>query len=432
MGFDRPRIHWVCPLPPAETDIAHYTWRILPELNERANLTLWTDFEKWDSELDKFCDVRKLDDWNDHKSFFSVEKQETNPGAVFIHIGNSWVYHSKLLKFARSVQSVVVLHDLNIQEMLFDSIHNGLLDEKLYRKVMKSWYGSDIDSSINDVFSGKLSPGQFGENYSGIEVAIENAASVLVHTVSAFDAVEDRKHIPAYRLNLPFRSNVDFTELRNDSGPLQLFQFGYIGPNRRLLQVLDALATIKDEVDFFFNIAGKVWDQGLVSARCKELGISEKVKCHGYLPEATLDDMLRNAHLVFNLRHPTMGEASGSQLRIWNAAAASVVTNQGWYRDLPSDTVFHVSLSNEQAEIRNILIQLNKMRQIGRAKGVSGRQQLLEYHSPDCYVNGVLEIARYFEQDARDALVARSAQRFLADTPEKNRVLMRKSLATLF
>ena len=54
----RPVIHWVSPLLPAETDIAHYTRRILPALCARADVTLWTDATTWDRELDRFCHGR--------------------------------------------------------------------------------------------------------------------------------------------------------------------------------------------------------------------------------------------------------------------------------------------------------------------------------------------------------------------------------------
>lgn len=57
----KPRIHWISPVPPAETDIAHYTHRILPELAEVAELVLWTDAADWDWNLHNIAPVRHLD-----------------------------------------------------------------------------------------------------------------------------------------------------------------------------------------------------------------------------------------------------------------------------------------------------------------------------------------------------------------------------------
>ena len=54
----KPRLHWVSPLPPAETDIAHYTRRILPELAAETDLVLWTDAPDWDRHLHQIAPVQ--------------------------------------------------------------------------------------------------------------------------------------------------------------------------------------------------------------------------------------------------------------------------------------------------------------------------------------------------------------------------------------
>ena len=63
---------------------------------------------------------------------------------------------------------------------------------------------------------------------------------------------------------------------------------------------------------------------------------------HGFVPESELDAALASAHLALNLRYPTKGEASGSQLRIWSHGLPSLVTRIGWYTELPADTVSFV------------------------------------------------------------------------------------------
>src|SRR5204863_631305 len=36
------KLNWFSPLPPAATDLAHFTMRVLPALSQRADVTLWT------------------------------------------------------------------------------------------------------------------------------------------------------------------------------------------------------------------------------------------------------------------------------------------------------------------------------------------------------------------------------------------------------
>ena len=425
----RPRIHWVSPLPPAETDIAHYTSRILPDLAERADVTLWTDATTWDNELESFCQVRTMDPEKFlPRQMRSFDDSGDRSGTVFINVGNSWVFHAGLLTLARRMPSVVVLHDLAIQEMCLDSVHNSRLDRQSYLEAMYRWYGEAGWSAAQDALKGRLPATKLSQEYPGFEIAMDNAVAILTHTSAASDAVAARGYIPAYQLDLPFRARHEARPARAEVGPLRFLQFGHIGPNRRLEQVLEALAGMGAEFDFLFDIVGKVWNHELIETRCQELGLSNKVHIHGYVSELELDDLIAQAHLVFNLRHPTMGEASGSQLRIWDAAAASVVTDHGWYQTLPKDTVIQIPLEGETDALQKLFMRLQEDRSFGQELGFAGRQRLVERHNPALYADGIVEVAYAFEIDARDALFANSARRLLSESPDTSDTLRLSAL----
>lgn len=419
MPGDHPRIHWVSPLPPAETDIAHYTRRILPELAERADVILWTDATSWDPELERICRVRHMDPGTVLPETMRLHGEAGDrPGAVFINMGNSWVFHAGLLRLARRIPSVVVLHDLAIQEMCRDAIYNNLLSRKSYLGSMFRWYGEAGRTAARDALDGVSTAAELGQTYPGFEIAMDNAAAVLTHTSMATSAVAAHGYIPAYQLDLPFRASAEARAERPLTGPLRFVQFGHIGPNRRLEQVLEALAGMGQNFDFVFDIVGNIWNPDLIRTRCQKLGISGKVHLHGYIPEPDLDALIAQAHLVFNLRHPTMGEASGSQLRIWNAAAASVVTDQGWYHDLPDDTVARIPVEGEIPALQKLMARIAADRGFGQALGIAGRKRLMDRHSPELYADGILEVANTFERDARDMLIANSARRLLSQGPD--------------
>lgn len=415
MSHHRPRIHWVSPLPHAETDIAHYTKRFLPELADRANVTLWTEDKTWDKDLKQICPVRHLNP----KSIFpdeicAFDSFGEKPGTLFVNIGNSWVFHANLLTLIQRMPSVVVLHDLAIQEMFLDAIHNDLWDRQAYLNSMLHWYGEEGLMAAQDALAGTISGSELAQTFPGFELVMENAAAVLTHTPAAFEAVAARKYIPAYNLELPFPVTGNANSTRSITGPLRLVQFGYIGPNRRLEEILEALAEMGDNFDFVLDVAGKIWNPNLILNKREALGLMDKVRLHGFLPEPDLDALIGQAHLVFNLRHPTMGEASGSQLRIWNTATASVVTDQGWYHHLPKDCVFHISLEEEKADLKDLLRRLSEDRKLGQSIGLAGHEYFRNHHSPASYAHGIVEIANAFEKDVRDALFASSARRLLA------------------
>ncbi len=414
----KPRVHWVSPLPPAETDIAHYTARILPELADRSDLTLWTDAASWSKDLEAHCEVRRLDpDRVCPAEFAGAGQIPDGPDAVFVHIGNSWVFHGGLIRLARRIPSIVVLHDLAIQEMLVESILNGLFSKEAYVSEMARWYGSRGRSLATGVLSREIRPADVAAEAPGFEIALDRAAAVVAHTPAAYDAAATTGGLPVYLLDLPFRPSTHAPPARRArNGPLQLVQFGYIGPNRRLIQVLEALAPLRDEIPFQFDIMGNVWDHAFIKRRIGELSLTERVTIDGFVAEEQLDARLATAHLVFNLRHPTMGEASGSQLRIWNASAASVVTDRGWYGSQPDDTVFKIPLDGEALALQDLLHRIAADRSVCARIGSAGRARLEARHTPARYAEGIAHVAAQFAPNASAALKARVARAVLART----------------
>jgi glycosyltransferase involved in cell wall biosynthesis len=416
----KPKVHWVSPLPDAQTDIAHYTARILPELAEACDLTLWTDARDWDRSLEAHCPVRYLDPDRVLPRDFARAGRGNGPDAVFVQIGNSWVFHSGLLRLARRIPSIVVLHDLAIQELCFDAMHNRRLPRATYEAEMSRWHGAAGLAAARKVFDGQMKPIELSNTHPGFEMTLDRAVSVLAHTPAAFQAVQATGIAPAYHLDLPFRpSDRAAPAARAATGPLRFVQFGYIGPNRRLEQVLEALSPLRHEIDFRFDIMGNVWDPSHVQTRLDELGLADRVRIHGFVPEPELDARLAEAHLVFNLRHPTMGEASGSQLRIWNASAAAVVTDLGWYGSLPDDTVFKIPLEGEIPALQDLVRRVNADRSLGATLGQTGRARLEARHTPALYAKGIAEVAEHFAADAAMSLHARRVRETLAKAPHK-------------
>ena len=411
----RPRVHWVSPIPHAETDIGHYTARILPELAEHCDLVLWTDALTWDRSLERYCTIRQLDPDHILPRDFAAALPGQGIDTVFVHIGNSWVFHAGFLRLVQRIPSVIVLHDLAIQELTIDAIRNNLFDRQSYEAEMRRWYGPDGLTRAQDVLDDKLPTLKIVKDMPGFETTLNRAVSVLTHTPAAFEAVQARAAVPAYRLDLPFRPSAAApTAARARQGPLKFAQFGYIGPNRRLMQVLDVLGALAGEIDFQFDIMGNVWDPSRVTRHIKALGLQDRVTLHGFVAERELDARLRAAHLIFNLRHPTMGEASGTQLRVWNAAAACVVTDAGWYGSLPEDAVFKIPLADEAQALTRLLRAIAADPAIVEPVGAAGRAQLEARHTPARYAQSIAYVARRFGEDAGASVLGQAGRRALA------------------
>ena len=388
------KLHWFSPLPPAPTDIGHFSKRLLPALVSLADITVWTDQTKWDSALERYAEVRVYDPR-------SMPWAELNRGDLCIYnIGNNPLFHGSIWEVARQHPGVVILHDTRLHHF-FDGIYRvRRRDLSGYLAVMEFYYGSAARSDARECF---MSEGRninvMAEKYPLTQLATENALGVVVHTVAGFAALEGST--PLTCLSLPFAAMPRVAEgsrerNRKTDQRFRLILFGYIGRNRRLDVVLNALATFPEREKFNLDIYGAILDEEKkVKAQIRALGLKGLVTLHGFATEPELDAALSQADLAINLRYPTMGEASGSQLRIWAHALPSLVTQVGWYSDLPQDAVAHVrpgehEIPDIHAHLREFLSDPDSFKRMGE----SGWQILREQHAPESYADQLLEFVK--------------------------------------
>ncbi len=154
------KLNWFSHLPPAKTEIAEYTKRILPSLSKNADLILWTEQEFWDTELEDFAEV-----YNYHAN--TVPWDIINEGDLNIyHIDNNPNFQRSIEEISRECPGLVVLHEINVDN-LFSAIY-------------------------------------FNINRDLTTLALENAAGVIVHSQRYYNLLkEDKTRLTGY-IPLPY------------------------------------------------------------------------------------------------------------------------------------------------------------------------------------------------------------------------------------
>jgi len=386
------KINWFCPLPPAKTSIADdYLVGILPALANQTELILWTDQSTWDRNLENLAPVRRYDP--DRISWPELNQADV----TFYNIGNNHLFHAAIWQVSRRHPGIVVLHDLRVHNF-FDSLYRRQWSDVAgYLAQMKRYYGDEGLRAAKDlVNSGAANIDFMIEHYPLTPLALENCLAAVVHSDEAFARVAAMREWPVVHASLP-RSlppqHNDGASLRLMERPYRLIMFGYMGRNRRVDVVLKALSALPERDCFRLDIFGEIPDARSLRRRIAKLDLGHLVRLHGYTPETELNKALRTSHLAINLRYPTMGEASGSQLRIWYHALPSLVTDVGWYSSLSRDTVAHVRLEHEVADIQSHLRAFLKDPQPFAAMGQRSLRTLREQHNPERYVRTILDVA---------------------------------------
>jgi len=386
------KLNWFSPLPPARTGIADFVSGILPALSERAHVTLWTDQTKWDRSIEKYAPVRSFQ--LERMPWDELNRADLN----FYNLGNNHLFHGSIWQVASRQPGAVILHDLRLHEF-FDSLYrHQWQDTDGYLAHMETHYGEEgLRAAAESVKNGATAIHTLSERYPLTALALENSLAVLVHTREAYEDLKQANRWLVAYAPLPFsqklQSGGSRERTRAHGQPYRLIVFGFINRNRRLDVLLQALAQLPQKDKFLLDIYGEVWDPGHIRKQIQSLGLGRQVTLRGFASEDDLDAALAAADLAVNLRFPTMGEASISQLRIWAHALPTLVTRVGWYGGLPDKVVAHVRPEHEALDIQEhlnaFLADPNRFAQMGE----QGRRLLAEQHSVEGYVEALLDLA---------------------------------------
>jgi hypothetical protein len=386
----RLKIDFFTPLPPQPTEIGNHSAALLPALAERADVTVWTDQENW-TPLSNIP-VRRFAP--EALPFAELNRAD----AAFYNLGNNSIFHSAIYLAARYSPGIVILHDTNLQNFF---AHYGVLGPgtaQLYFNAMRRWHGLAAEAEARRLIAGKVRIESLIPLYPLTLEAAEGAIGIVTHNEVESLAIAESTRLPVYHVPLSFDlRRVPSRQQLTTQGrkpPWRLLVFGFIGMNRRLPSILRALAASPVRNQFVLDIYGTLEDAAGVDELVRELGLDTQVTRHGFVERTALDDALSRADLAINLRNPTMGEASSSQLHLWANALPTLVSRVGWYAALPQNTVFYVDPAREIEEIQAHLAAFAIDRRPFVLAGQRGRDRLLAQHGTNRYVDSLLQIAQ--------------------------------------
>jgi glycosyltransferase involved in cell wall biosynthesis len=92
----------------------------------------------------------------------------------------------------------------------------------------------------------------------------------------------------------------------------------------------------------------------------------------GWVDERRLWELMAGVDVSVNLRHPTMGETSGIAIRSLSLGLPLVVSDVGWFSELPAEVALKVAV--DDLEVETLLVALETLvtredvrREMGRA-----------------------------------------------------------------
>ena len=307
-------------------------------------------------------------------------------GVLLVHIGNDPVHrgsYEMLTDDRRVTPAVVTLHDYSLHH-LFAAAYLDTGREETYGRELVRNHGERGRRLWERMRGGARIPVWDLEpwGYPMSTEVIRRAEIVVVHSrlvagsalraCPETDVVELPLHVvPAPRtpreeacraLALPLDRPIAVT-------------LGLLTPAKRVGKILEALGSLPPERRPFLFVGGTVRADDPLRAAVRELGLERDVAFGGYLSEEDFWRAASAADLAVNLRHPTVGETSGAVCRLAGFGLPLIVSDAGWFRELPD--AFATKVPVGPGEVEALAAELSSLAfdtSLARRRGEAGAE----------------------------------------------------------
>src|SRR5258705_2419454 len=377
------KLAYFSPLNPQPSGVSDYSEELLPYLATHADIDLFVDgFQPSNQELSGFrCfdyrkDPAKLDRLNEYD-------------ATIYHLGNDHRYHSGIFEVMSRHPGIAVFHEYIFQDFFLGQA-NELKNWNLYLDELEACHGPHERAKALESIQRGDSPPQAAAplDYPLNCRLARSAEGIIAH--SEWNLARLRQvapDVPATRISLPVKIlNPTLRRAWAQRNPLQHFisiaSFGLIIPRKGIDQTLQALAGLKQEFDFHFTLVGAenpYWDVRELIIRH---GMSDHVTITGHVSLEEFDRYIAATDIAINLREYTVGETSASLCRIMGVGVPAVVSDIGWFSEIPNECV--VKAVPDENFVANLLSALRKLMEDGSLRkrmGESAREFVMTEHN---------------------------------------------------
>jgi glycosyltransferase involved in cell wall biosynthesis len=313
------KVAYHSPLPPSRSGIADYSTLLLPALRERVEEVVVAE----------------------------PGRRAPRADVAVYHIGNDPDAHGWIVDALRERPGVVVLHEYVLHHLLA-GITIGRGDGRAYLEAMERDFGVAgrlLGLGVLDNLLPLLWETQ-PERFPLSGTILDLAQGLIVH--SRF--VEARARDAGYngllwRIPHPAWPTHVVVPDDNTAGEPLVGCFGYLNMNKRIPQLLEAFAAFRrDRPGARLLLVGAAAERFDVARRLERLGLTEGVIREDYVDEERMWSLMAACDVLVNLRFPTMGETSGSVIRGLSLGKPLIVSDVGWFAELPDDVALKVPL----------------------------------------------------------------------------------------
>jgi glycosyltransferase involved in cell wall biosynthesis len=277
------------------------------------------------------------------------------------HVGNNPDAHGWIVDALRRRPGVVVLHDFVLHHLVA-GMTVGRGDGHGYLDVMERDHGVVGRLLAHGVLDKRIPPlwESRPEEFPLASFVLEHASGLIVHSRTVGELARAAGFTGRVRvIPHPAWPPPGTAPERRGEGVV-IGCFGVVNSSKRVPELLRAFVRVRERhPGTTLLLVGPTAPGFDLDRRLQRLGLAgEGVVREGWVDEARLWSLMAGADVCVNLRNPTMGETSGIVIRALSLGKPLVVSDVGWFSELPGDVCLKVPVDGQEAEAVEAALEL--------------------------------------------------------------------------
>jgi glycosyltransferase involved in cell wall biosynthesis len=328
------RIAWFSPMPPERSGIADYAALVLPAIRERIDVEV----------------VRR-----------GKRRPPRGVDLSVYHIGNNPEAHGWIADALGRAPGLVVLHEIVLHHLV-SGMTLGRGDARGYLDALEREDGLVARLLGHAVIEKRIPPlwESRAVDYPLARGVLERATGLVVHS----RYVRDRARAMGFRGPIHVVPHAAWPDPgvapAPERGEPLVAAFGHINDSKRVPQLLEAFTRVRGRhPGARLMLVGEPSARFDLDRRLLRLGLEgEGVETTGFVDEARLWSLMAAADVHVALRHPTMGETSGTAIRALTLGKPLIVSDVGWFAELPDEVALKVAVDEHEVDTLAAAIEL--------------------------------------------------------------------------
>ncbi len=263
---------------------------------------------------------------------------------IVYNFGNFLPFHREIYLLSRRRPGICILHDFVMHHFFAAYYLDHLQNPGAYASLIERTYGADAPPG------GRVWETNEVVRFPLFEEAVRSALGVVTHSRFFKEHVEKSFAGPVTRIPLAYDVGlkgpaVSRAQIGLTPDQILIVTVGHVNPNKQIDRVIEAIGELsplpQSLVYAVLGTSAPEYERKL-RAIAKSQKLDGVVRFLGEVPDDVLRAYLSNADICINLRFPAMEGASASVIEEMLFGKPTIVTDTGFYSELPDECVIKI------------------------------------------------------------------------------------------